>query len=60
MNTVMGRDADDITISTRTINTLTFTQDSGLSRFMVILFMIVLPVAVLATGVIIWVWRRRR
>lgn len=60
VNTVMGRDADDITISTRTINTLTFTQDSGLSRFMVILFMIVLPVAVLATGVIIWVWRRRR
>lgn len=60
VNTVMGRDADDITISTRTINTLTFTQDSGLSRFMIILFMIVLPVAVLATGIIIWVWRRRR
>lgn len=60
VNTVMGRDADDITISTRTINNLLFTQDPGLSQVMRVLFIIIVPVAIIITGVIIWVWRRRR
>lgn len=60
VNAIMDRDADDITITTKSIDNPVFTPSGGQVLFSFVIFIFVLPIAVLATGIIIWVWRRRR
>ncbi len=49
-----------ISISAKSLNTETLTMTAAESRFWMILSMGVIPVALLACGVGVWAWRRRK
>lgn len=62
VNSIVGRDADSITITSKIINNVSYyDRVTGLTRtIMTTIFAIVLPVAVIATGIIVWVRRKNR
>lgn len=60
LNATMNRDADDITITMKTINNLSFTPNEGMNVFMMTFFMIALPIITLIIGIIVWVRRKNR
>ena len=49
-----------ISISAKSLSTETLTMTAAESRFWMILSMGVIPVALLACGVGVWAWRRRK
>ena len=60
IDTIVGREDAGISFDNRTIETTTFTAPSkGTVIVMLIIFIGVLPAAILACGIVIWVRRRR-
>ncbi len=62
VNNITGRDATDISFTQKTIESSSFTAQVTVAKSNVVLliFVIIIPLAVIVTGIIIWIRRRNR
>lgn len=60
IDTIVGRDSSNISFDTRSFETATFvTPSTAISNVIRIVFIGVIPLAVLACGIVVWIRRRR-